>query len=175
MKMNVYNKDVKLLTEDCYVVRRDLNENNDCTVRAISNFCNCDYKTAHEYLKKHFKRKRRKGVPFGDIMNKREGLFLPGGLKYKRLKNHSGSYDRNGSLWTPNQFPLVNRTKKGLLKRMYVKDFLETYPKGSFVVVVRNHTFAVIDGIIAGNLTSKDTVGDNEQPKRPVLEAYCKI
>lgn len=175
MKKQHYNKNVKLLTENCYIVRRDLNEHNDCAVRAISNFCGCEYKTAHEYLKKHFKRKCRKGVPFEYIMNKREGLYLPNGQKYKRLKNHSGSYDRNGNLWTPNQFPMISKTKKGLLKRMYVKDFLETYTEGSFIVVVNKHTFAIINGIIHGNLPSKDRLGDNEQLKRPILEAYIKI
>lgn len=175
MKINIYNKSVKLQTQECHIVRHSLNEHNDCTVRAISNFCQCDYETAHEYVKKKFKRKHRKGVAFSEIMNKREGLFLPKKQKYKRLKNHSGSYNRNGALWSPNQFPLVSRTKKGLLKRMCVGEFLEQHNKGSYILVVSNHTFTVVDGVIFGNESNKNCFGDSERLKRPILEAYYKV
>lgn len=173
--MKLYNKNVKLQTKDCYTVRQSLNEHNDCSVRAISNFCKCDYETAHEYVKKNFKRKHRKGVPFQEVMNRREGLFLPREQKYKRLVNHSGSYDRNGELWTPNQFPLVSRTKKGLLKRMYVGEFIEQHNKGSYIVIVQSHTFVVVNGIISGNEPTKNNLGDCEMLKKRVMEAYVKL
>jgi hypothetical protein len=175
MKMGLYNKNVKLQTKECHTIRQSLNEHNDCTVRAISNFCKCDYSTAHEYVKKKFKRKHRKGIAFAEIMNKREGLFLPKKQKYKRLKNHSGSYDRNGNIWSPNQFPLVSRTKKGLLKRMYVGEFIEQHNKGSYILVVSNHTFTIVDGVIFGNEADRYNLSDSEQMKRPILEAYFKV
>ena len=47
-----------------------------------------------------------------------------------------------------------------------VKSFMESYPKGSYIVTVAKHAFAVVDGVLI------DNEGTEYKPTRKVQSAY---
>ena len=126
-----YDSEVKLWYYDIdyikgYEFREEINDNNDCSVRAIASATGADYREAHEYASKYFNRKIGEGAEgFGLIMDRRAGLPFLNNTKYKEIKLKE--------------------------KRMLLKDFLEEYSSGIYIVCMYNHVFTVKNKIIIGN------------------------
>ncbi len=159
-------------------------ENNDCVVRAFAAVTKVDYDVSHDYVKRIFKRPPRKGTPrFGPIMEQREGLYTCGKMKYKRMTNHTETtytkkrrvfnWDTKEYILEPREvtissrfMPLITTYGKTRLSRMTVGTFLKEYPKGKYLIHVRSHAFAIVDGVVMGNLA------DARQMKCRIIDAY---
>lgn len=98
-----------------------LNERKDCTVRALSLMIG-SYERAHKILK-DAGRKERKGFPLAAWLDSLEVLE---GMKIDRVKIVHG---------------------KGK-EKMTPTRFCEKYNKGSYIVCINSHAFAVINGVI---------------------------
>lgn len=104
--------------EDYINRSKELNETNDCTVKALAKVLNTTYDKAHKHLREECKRKNRKR-----IVSRTE---LPKSLK--RTKFVVGEYSKTN--------------------RITVKQFCEKHPIGRFYVCVRGHAFAIVDGCV---------------------------
>ena len=159
-------------------------ENNDCVVRAFAAITEVDYDVAHDYVKRIFKRPKGKGTPrFGPIMEQRQGSYTCGKMKYKRMTNHTETtYTKKRKLfnWDTKEYvleprevtiksrfmPLITTYGKTRLSRMTVGTFIKEYPKGKYLLHVREHAFGIIDGVVMGNLA------DARQMKCRIIDAY---
>tara|TARA_R110000824_G_scaffold211714_1_gene397656 strand:- start:40 stop:636 length:597 start_codon:yes stop_codon:yes gene_type:complete len=159
-------------------------EDNDCVVRAFASVTKVDYEVAHDYVKRIFKRPPRKGTPrFGPIMEQRQGLYTCGKMKYERMTNHDETTYTKKSReynWDTYEYemstrevtiksrfwPLITTYGKTRLSKMTVGTFLKEYPKGKYLLHVRSHAFAIVDGVVMGNLA------DARQMKCRIIDAY---
>ena len=159
-------------------------ENNDCVVRAFAAVTDVNYDEAHDYVKRIFKRPKGKGTPrFGPIMEQRAGLYTCGKRKYERMTNHTETtYTKKRKVfnWDSKEYvldstevtiksrfmPLITTYGKTRLSRMTVGTFIKEYPKGRYLIHVRGHAFAIINGVVAGNLA------DARQMKCRIIDAY---
>lgn len=136
-------------------------EYSDCVVVSVAHAANISYSQAHAFCRDLFDRENKQGViGFHRIAlsgNQRHkevvGKYLKG-KKLKRVKSHT-TY-RNYSPWSGEVEPKA--------RRMTLKTFLKTYPKGRFIVAFNNHAIAIIDGVVAGNGTATDAF----QVRRPI-------
>ena len=126
-------------------------EKNDCVVRAISAAFDVPYDLAHSFCSVTFKRQVGQGTrdsrPYlakvGKLFSKEVvemGDEAYPGANYKLLY----TYYKPSKIYFGSE-PLVAR-------RMTVHTFLKRYPKGSYVVYVPQHAFAIKDGVVWGNL-----------------------
>jgi hypothetical protein len=115
-------------------------EHNDCVVRAIASTFGFEYNVAHKFVANEFGRKPGKGT-FGTmaklrklngILGKSYGLVPKDSLKYPGSIRHQN----NGGKPVP----------------ITTSMFLEKFPKGRFLVIVRGHAFSIIDGVVVGNV-----------------------
>ena len=118
------------------------NETNDCAVRAISSAFEMHYDEAHQFVKVKFGRKDRKGT-----------AFFVGGLRrmveYK-VKINGKSFETMGNEYGHVSYEV--KVKGQMAKRnMTTGTFIKKYPVGKYLVVVRGHTFSIIDGAVVGN------------------------
>jgi len=138
---------------------------NACVVRALAVVAGMDYDTAHREAKVHMNRKDRDGVRSNDI------------IKY--CLNRPESYEpvitelRTQSLCFPIKQPIASSNLKMVwlmsqgefLKTTYklkngkelkcgmtVGSFAKRYDKGRYFVNVSGHAFAIVDGVIIGNV-----------------------
>lgn len=107
-------------------------ERNDCVVRAISNATGKDYSEVHAVLKKHG-RKDRKGTQWHTSIAAMkelgmEGVAIGNGQSAKFMA-------RQGKM---------ERHEKGVTLGKLLKDL----PRGRFVVYIRGHALAVVNGEI---------------------------
>ena len=93
-------------------------ETDDCAVRSLAVVCGVEYRKAHNLLKRWG---RRNGKPFA----------LCAFLCRRNVLNTENE-------WMP----------FGIRRGIRVNDFLQLYPQGSYIVYVRAHVFAVIDGVL---------------------------
>ena len=153
-------------------------------VRAFAAVTKVDYEVAHDYVKRIFKRPSRKGTPrFGPIMEQRQGLYTCGKMKYERMTNHDETtYTKKSKEynWDTYEYemstrevtiksrfwPLITTYGKTRLSKMTVGTFLKEYPKGKYLLHVRSHAFAIVDGVVMGNLA------DARQMKCRIIDAY---
>ena len=164
-------------------------ETNDCAVRAMAAVTGSKYIDAHKYVETTFGRPKGKGTPmFDHIMKKNEGKKVLG-TTYKRMTNHTETtyikkrrvydvLDEDTNKWgyklTPGSMvtirsthmPLITTYGKTRLSRMTVKTFLKEYPKGKYLIHVRSHAFAILDGVVVGNLC------DSRRLKAQIINAY---
>lgn len=105
-------------------------EKSDCVVRSIASAFDIEYDEAHKICEVEFKRQRGKGTfavshTFGRL--KKEG-FRIGGKPFTAVSNS-----------------VIERIKT-------VGEFLELYPIGRYILLVRGHAFSVVDGVVVGNI-----------------------
>ena len=95
-------------------------EKNDCVVKALAIASGKSYEEAHEILKKHGRKNRR-------------GTQRYTSLKAIREVNPSADFERikkpNGSQYT-------------------FRTISEAFPKGNYILYVRGHAAAMVDGVI---------------------------
>ena len=157
-------------------------EHNDCVVLAVAAVTGSSYDDAHQYVGNTFNRPKGKGTPMFDyIMEKNQGKKLLGST-YKRMTNHTKTtYTKKKKIYkqyceyvfepveitiSSKVMPLITTYGKTRLSRMTVKTFLREYPKGKYLIHVRSHAFAILDGVIVGNLC------DSRKLKARIINAY---
>lgn len=152
-------------------------ETNDCVVLAIAAVTGSSYDKSHTYVKDTFGRPKGKGTPrFDSIMKKNVGKDLLGST-YERMTNHTKTkYTRKiryyGGVkeyeyeWDNNIVPLITKYGQTRVSKMTVKTFLREYPTGKYLVHVRAHAFAILDGVVVGNLC------DSRRLKARIVNAY---
>ena len=143
-------------------------ETNDCVVCAFAAITETTYDEAHKYVKDTFDRPNRGGTPRFDSTMIRLSSYPLLGMRYERMTNHTETtytkkrkvynwdtrnYEASPSEVTVNSrfVPLITTYGKTRLSRMTIGTFLKEYPKGRYLMHVRGHAFAIIDGVIVGN------------------------
>ncbi len=154
-------------------------EDNDCVVRALAAVTNSTYDESHAYVKKTFGRKKGKGTPMFHVKMKiNEGKKVLGS-KYSILKNHTkttytktvkdrywGTVHKIKTTLDSEYYPLITKYGKTRVSQMTVKSFLKEYDKGKYLIHVRGHAFAIIDGVVVGNIC------DSRKLKARIINAY---
>ena len=122
-------------------------ERNDCVVRAIAASFEIPYDEAHSFVKGIFNRKDKDGTRYYYIlrMNELTSAFGKSVQKLgKRYEDHKqGKLTLDRKYWA----------KGGHVYRaMSVGSFLKEYSTGKYLVFVKGHAFAVVDGVVKGNM-----------------------
>lgn len=110
-------------------------DRNNCVPKALTALTGESYKKVDDYLKAKG-RKKGKGTPH------RASLAF---LSLKRFTKLPPTC-------------LVQRYPGGVIRKMKVASFAKVYPKGKFIVYVREHAVAVIDGRILDDWDSSSRV-----------------
>ena len=117
-------------------------EHNDCVVKAIASAAEMDYDSAHQFVKETFNRKNGKGTfGLGTGMN----LLSKNGKQINGKNVQIISEEHNTMLY----YVVVKGVKK--LRATTTATFIKKHPIGSYVVVVKGHTFTIKDGVVIGN------------------------
>jgi len=89
-------------------------------------------------------------------------------MRYERMTNHTETtYTKKRKIfhWETQEYvvrpsevtvkskfvPLITTYGKTRLSRMTIGSFIKKYPKGRYLMHVRSHAFAIIDGVVVGN------------------------
>ncbi len=120
-----------------------LNETNDCVVRAIAIAFTMEYKQAHAYCEHILKRKHRKGT---FTLREFDGEdFLSSITKPMAFNKQHFSLCKHPNKANFIEFQGTNRTG------LYLKKFLKTFNKGTYLVISSGHAYCVKDGVVYGN------------------------
>ena len=159
MKFN-YSKDVIAGIKTSKVANK---ENNDCVVKAVAASTGVTYDTAHTFVKETFNREDRKGVLGKELVENMSKLSEVGIAK---IGTKDVSFEVMPKQAITNMYKLYGEL---IHRQKTVKSFMESYPKGSYIVTVAKHAFAVVDGVMI------DNVGTEYKPTRKVTGAYKVI
>ena len=146
-------------------------EDNDCVVRAVSHAFGVDYIEAHHFCEMKLHRKSGDGTYTQRYMPKIKQAF---GKKMKQLgkaskysdfrhitrpqKSKVEKYSHAKSKWV---------TKREIVQVPYkVNEFVKAHSEGNYIITVKGHAFALIDGVIKGNWR------DDKRLTRKVNSAY---
>jgi hypothetical protein len=141
IKQDFFCDSSKMVRGVCDIAK---NETNDCVVRAFKVAFDIPYKTAHSWVKSKFKREDRKGTftlihlnsVIGSIKNGKRTSLMGFSPQYKT------SYIKGKTLVNPKYKKLTGYT---------VKSFMEQHPDGRYVIIVKGHALALVDGVLYGN------------------------
>ena len=135
------------------------NEKNDCFVRALAVATGSAYETAHEKAKSSFGRPDKKGTPSENIvaqmLNYEQSGMTIGDNTYKVTV--LGNKD------TKNVYKLYGEK---VLRQKTLKCFIESHPKGTYIVTVAKHALTVKDGEVM------DWNSNKFLPTRKIQGAY---
>ena len=147
-------------------------EKNDCVVRAVSHAFEVDYIDAHHFCEHKLHRVSGKGTYTSRYLPSIKQAF---GKKIKRL-GKPGKYNKDYRYLTRDMKSKVEKyshaKNKWVTKRVVkqvpykVKEFVKAYSEGNYIVTVKGHAFALIDGVIKGNWD------DSKRLTRKVDSAY---
>ena len=159
MKFN-YSKDVIAGIKSSKIAK---SETNDCVVKAVAASTGVAYDTAHSFVKETFKREEGKGVLNRELVENMSKLSEVGTAK---IGTKEVAFEVMPKEAITNMYKLYGEL---IHRQKTVKSFLESYPKGSYIVTVAKHAFAVVDGVMI------DNVGTEYKPTRKVTGAYKVI
>ena len=134
-------------------------ETNDCVVRAFASAANVAYEVSHKFCEEVFGRTERKGV----MTYMMTAQLLKAEEEGLTLGNKDFDVEVLGKSHLTNRYKLhgeiVHRQKT-------LKSFIQSHPRGTYVVCVANHAICIKDGELHdwNNLSFK--------PTRKVLKAY---
>ena len=135
------------------------NEKNDCFVRALAVATGSAYETAHEKAKSSFGRPDKKGTPSENIVAQM--------LNYEQSGMTIGDNTYNvtvlGNKDTKNVYKLYGEK---VLRQKTLKSFIESHPKGTYIVTVAKHALTVKDGEVM------DWNSNKFLPTRKIQGAY---
>ena len=135
------------------------NEKNDCFVRALAVATGSAYETAHEKAKSSFGRPDKKGTPNENIVAQM--------LNYEQngmtIGDNTYSVSVLGNNDTKNVYKLYG---KKVLRQKTLKSFIESHPKGTYIVTVAKHALTVKDGEVM------DWNSNKFLPTRKIQGAY---
>lgn len=159
MKFN-YSKDVIAGIKSSKIAK---SETNDCVVKAVAAATGVAYDTAHSFVKETFKREEGKGVLNRELVENMSKLSEVGTAK---IGTKEVAFEVMPKQAITNMYKLYGEL---IHRQKTVKSFMESYPKGSYIVTVAKHAFAVVDGVMI------DNVGTEYKPTRKVTGAYKVI
>ena len=129
-------------------------EKADCVVRAFAAVTDSGYLESHKFCKWILERKNRCGIAyFSRKMNLTDTILDCNRIlkkKYKIITNHTG-FKIGDKFFDPKKIPLVTRYGRTRASQMTVGTFIKRYPKGIYILSVRAHAFAILDGVVVGN------------------------
>jgi hypothetical protein len=146
-------------------------ENNDCVVRAVQHAFGVDYVDAHHFCELKLMRESGEGVYTSIYLPKVKQAF---GLKIKPLGKKS-DYGNYRHLTRPQKSKVErwsNAKQKWVMKREVkqvqykVKEFVKAHSEGKYIVCVKGHAMALVNGEIIGNWR------DDKRLTRKVISAY---
>jgi hypothetical protein len=125
-------------------------ENNDCVVRAFMAALDLPYDKAHAWVKKELKRENNKGTytyAYGkNILGKTKNGLKIGFIGAHPSHNMKHAVGSNKVLANPKYKKQTGYT---------LKSFMEDNPVGRFVLIVKGHAVAVVNGVLYGNSDEK--------------------
>lgn len=125
------------------VSEKSKKEKNDCEVRAIAAVADITYEEAHAYAKKVLKREDKNGTYRGTAEYNKNGVY---GLPTENLRYPNPNNSRRMGIWTE-----YERGDWVEVCKSTVGTFVKNHPQGRYMVYIRKHAFAVIDGKVYGN------------------------
>ena len=134
-------------------------EKNDCVVRSLAVASGSAYETAHTFCNENFGRVDKKGTDNLAIvasMLKFEENGLQIGNKNLKVK-------KLGKVRTKNRYKLYGEV---IWRNKTIKSFIESNPKGTYIVMVAKHALVVKDGEVFDWNTNKFL------PTRKVQDVY---
>lgn len=146
-------------------------EDNDCVVRAVQHTFGVDYIDAHHFCEVKLMREPQDGVYTSRYLPKVKQAF---GLKIKPLGKKT-SYGDYRHLTRPQKSKVErwsNAKQKFVMKRVVkqvqykLNEFVKAHSEGSYIVCVKGHAIALVDGKIIGNWR------DDKRLTRKVRSAY---
>ena len=134
-------------------------EKNDCFVRALAVATGSVYELAHEKAKINFGRPDKKGTPNENIIAQM--------LNYEKngmtIGNTTYSVTVLGKSHTKNKYKLYGDI---VWRKKTLKSFIESHPKGTYLVTVANHALTIKDGEVM------DWSSNKFLPTRKIQNAY---
>ena len=146
-------------------------EDNDCVVRAISHAFDVDYIEAHHFCEMKLHRVSGDGTYTQRYMPSIKQAF---GKKLKQLGKAS-KYSDYRWVTRPQKSKVEKYShakSKWVIKREIVQvpykvnEFVKAHSEGNYIITVKGHAFALIDGVIKGNWQ------DDKRLTRKVNSAY---
>lgn len=141
---------------DCQLAKA---EKNDCVVRSLSSATGVSYRTAHAFCKDVFQREDRKGTKNVNLtaqLLKMESDGLQIGSKNFTVR-------KLGKQEVKNKYRLYGDV---VWRQKTLKSFIQSHPKGTYLVMVAKHALTVKDGELL------DWDANKFQPTRKVMDAY---
>ena len=140
-------------------------EKDDCVVRAVQHSFGVDYIDAHHFCETKLNRVSGQGTYTGIYLPKIKQAF---GKKINRMgKGGRITRDQKSKVekWSNDKQKYV--VKREVVQVRYkVKDFVKKFSVGKYIVIVRGHAFALVEGEIMGNWN------DAKRLNREVWSAY---
>ena len=135
------------------------NEKNDCFVRALAVATGSAYETAHEKAKSSFGRPDKKGTPNENIVAQMLNYEMNG----MTIGDNTYKVTVLGNKDTKNVYKLYGEK---VLRQKTLKSFIESHPKGTYIVTVAKHALTVKDGEVM------DWNSNKFLPTRKIQGAY---
>lgn len=154
--MGYLNVNSNYSATDCELAK---SERNDCVVRSLASATGISYRSAHQYCKDELGRKFKKGTNSQTMSNK----FAKAERKGLKIDNKEFSITKLGKTDIKNRYKLKGEE---IWRKKTLKSFMESHPKGSFMVMVAKHALTVKDGELM------DWDNNRFEPTRKVMDAY---
>ena len=134
-------------------------EKNDCVVRSLAVASGSAYETAHTFCNEKFGRVDKKGTDNLAIVTQML-KFEENGLQ---IGNKNLKVKKLGKVRTKNRYKLYGEI---IWRNKTIKSFIESNPKGTYIVMVAKHALVVKDGEVFDWNTNKFL------PTRKVQDVY---
>ena len=125
-------------------------ETNDCVVRAFSAAFEVSYDKSHAFCAETLNRKPGRGTVGSSRYLSTVDSVL--GKKVVGVGEPIWPNSTELGLYTYYPAPKSDRAKEPVRRSMTVKTFLKQYSKGTYLVYVPGHAFAIKDGVVYGNV-----------------------
>ena len=134
-------------------------EKNDCVVRSLAVASGSAYETAHTFCNENFGRVNKKGTDNLAIVASML-KFEENGLQ---IGNKNFKVKKLGKVRTKNRYKLYGEV---IWRVKTIKSFIESHPKGTYMIMVAKHALVVKDGEVFDWNTNKFL------PTRKVQDVY---
>lgn len=141
---------------DCKLAKA---EKNDCVVRSIASATGVSYRTAHTFCKNEMGREDKKGVNNLFMATR----FIKAEDEGLTLDNKEFSIRKLGKKEIKNRYKLHGEV---IWRKKTLKSFMQSHPKGTYLVLVAKHALTVKDGELL------DWDNNKFEPTRKVMDAY---
>lgn len=141
---------------DCQLAKA---EKNDCVVRSIASATGVSYRTAHTFAKEEMGRESKKGTN-NLLLTSRLLKAEDEGLK---LGNKEFTIRKLSTKEVKNRYKLHGEV---VWRKKTLKSFMQSHPKGTYMVLVAKHALTVKDGELL------DWDNNKFEPTRKVMDAY---